>query len=206
MASSRSPAPTNDRGNISPARRVRLFVDNTEHIRVLAMSGSLRRASSNSALVAAVARLAPPAVDVSIYRGLAELPPFNPDIDGDSAPAAVMGFRTALHTCHALLLSSPEYAHGVPGVLKNALDWVVGSGELIDKPVALINTSARATHARASLVETLSVMSARLVRDASITVALDGRMLDADGIVADETIAAAVRSAIDALVADARLS
>jgi chromate reductase len=181
-------------------------VDNTEHIRVLAMSGSLRRASSNSALVAAVARLAPRAVDVSIYRGLAELPPFNPDIDGDSAPAAVMGFRTALHTCHALLLSSPEYAHGVPGVLKNALDWVVGSGELIDKPVALINTSARATHARASLVETLSVMSARLVRDASITVALDGRMLDADGIVADETIAAAVRSAIDALVADARLS
>ena len=206
MASSRSPAPTNDHGNISPVRRVRLFVDNTEHIRVLAMSGSLRRASSNSALVAAVARLAPPAVDVSIYRGLAELPPFNPDIDGDSAPAAVMGFRTALHTCHALLLSSPEYAHGVPGVLKNALDWVVGSGELIDKPVALINTSARATHARASLVETLSVMSARLVRDASITVALDGRMLDADGIVADETIAAAVRSAIDALVADARLS
>jgi len=94
----------------------------------------------------------------------------------------------------------------VPGVLKNALDWVVWSGELIDKPVALINTSARATHARASLVETLSVMSARLVRDASITVALDGRMLDADGIVADETIAAAVRSAIDALVADARLS
>ena len=65
-------------------------------------------------------------------------------------PAAVIGFRAALEACDAILISSPEYAHGVSGVLKNALDWVVGSGELIDKPIALINASARATHAHAS--------------------------------------------------------
>ena len=198
MASSRSPAPTNDRGNISPARRVRLFVDNTEHIRVLAMSGSLRRASSNSALVAAVARLAPRAVDVSIYRGLAELPPFNPDIDGDSAPAAVMGFRTALHTCHALLLSSPEYAHGVPGVLKNALDWLVGSGELVDKPIALLNASPRSTYAQTSLMETIRVMSARIVAEASIAVPLPGKKLTEEGMVEDAEISSLVTSAIEA--------
>ena len=98
-----------------------------------------------------------------------------------------------------------EYAHGVPGVLKNALDWVVGSGELIDKPVALINASARATHAWTSLANTLSVMSARVVRDASITVSLDGRTLDSCAIVADASIATALKSAICALAREARL-
>ena len=101
-------------------------------VRVLAISGSLRRLSSNTALVGAVARLAPEIVEVSIYRGLADLPPFNPDIDDDRLPAAVATFRGRLQACDAVLISSPEYAHGVPGVLKNALDWVVGSGELVE--------------------------------------------------------------------------
>jgi len=120
-------------------------MENDTFIRVLAISGSLRRASSNSALVAAVARLAPQTVDVSIYCELDELPPFNSDLDGDDAPAGVSRFRAALQACDAVLISSPEYAHGVPGVLKNALDWVVGSGELVDKPFALINTSGDLT-------------------------------------------------------------
>ena len=117
---------------------------------------------------------------------------------------AVTRFRARLQACDAVLISSPEYAHGVPGVLKNALDWVVASGELIDKPVALINTSARATHAWASLANTLSVMSARVVRDASITVSLDGRILDTYAIAADASIATALKSAICALACDAR--
>src|SRR6185369_7524480 len=118
-----------------------------DRVRVLAISGSLRRASSNSALIEAVARLSLDTADVSIYRELETLPPFNPDLEGGPAPAPVARFRAALQECDAVLISSPEYAHGVPGVLKNALDWVVGSGEFVDKPVALINTSARATHA-----------------------------------------------------------
>jgi NADPH-dependent FMN reductase len=93
-------------------------------------------------------------MDVSIYRELETLPPFNPDLDGDPALAAVARFRAALQACDAVLISSPEYAHGVPGVLKNALDWVVGSGELVNKPIALVNTSSRARHAWASLAET----------------------------------------------------
>jgi NAD(P)H-dependent FMN reductase len=175
-----------------------------DRVRVLAISGSLRQASSNSALIGAAARLAPDAVDVSIYRELETLPPFNPDLDNGPAPAAVIRFRAALKACDALVISSPEYAHGVPGVLKNALDWVVGSGELVDKPVALINTSARATHAWTSLAETLSVMSAYVVLDASITVPLGGRTLTADGIVADAAFAAALRSAMIVLACDAR--
>jgi chromate reductase len=125
--------------NISRPDRVCIGVDNHGSLRVVAISGSLRRSSSNTALVSAAARLAPESVDVSIYAELAELPPFNPDLDSDPAPAAVARFRAQLQTCDAVLISSPEYAHGVPGVLKNALDWVVGSGELVDKPIALIN-------------------------------------------------------------------
>jgi chromate reductase, NAD(P)H dehydrogenase (quinone) len=179
-------------------------MENQNFVRVLAISGSLRRASSNSTLIAAVARLAPWTVDVSIYRELEALPPFNPDLDGDVVPAAVSRFRRALHACDAVLISSPEYAHGVPGVLKNALDWVVGSGELVDKPIALINASGRATHAWASLAETLAVMSANVIAAASITVSLQGRTWDANGIVRDAELAAALRSAIEALVLAAR--
>jgi NAD(P)H-dependent FMN reductase len=171
--------------------------------RVLAISGSLRRASSNSALVEAVGRLAPVTVEVSIYRGLADLPPFNPDLDGDASPEAVTRFRARLSACDAVLISSPEYAHGVPGAMKNALDWVVGSGELVEKPVALINASGHAKHAWASLADTLAVMSARVVLDASITVSL-GSMLDADGIIADAAMSNKLRSAIDALARAAR--
>ena len=185
--------------NISKADRVCTFVHKEESVRILAISGSLRRASSNSALIGAAARLASDAVEVSIYRGLAEIPPFNPDLDGDSAPEAVARFRAALQACDAVLLSSPEYAHGVPGVLKNALDWVVGSGELVDKRIALINASRRAIHAWASLAETLTVMSARVIVDASITIPLDGRGLDANGIVGDAELSTALRSAIEAL-------
>lgn len=173
-------------------------------VRVLAISGSLRRASSNSALVGAVARLAPDAVEVFIYRELEALPPFNPDLDEDNAPAAVARFRAALQACDAVMISSPEYAHGVPGVLKNALDWVVGSGELVDKPIALINTSPRATHAQASLAETLTVMSAHVITQASIGVSVEGRSLDAIGIATDAERSTALRSAIEALVLAAR--
>ena len=168
-------------------------------VRILAISGSLRDASSNSALVEAVRRLAPASVEVSVYRGLADLPPFNPDIDNGPPFEAVAGLRAQLHGCDAVLISSPEYAHGVPGVLKNALDWVVGSGEFVDKPVALINASARATHAWASLVETLTVMSARVVEEASITVPLAGTTVNADGMVADVATSTALRSAVAAL-------
>src|SRR5262245_65851238 len=87
----------------------------------------------------------------------------------------VATFRTTLEQSDAIFLSRPEYAHGVPGVLKNALDWIVGSGELMSKPIALVNATTRATHAWASLLETLTVMSARVIDDASVTIPLDGR-------------------------------
>ena len=134
-----------------------------------------------------------------MFLGLGELPAFNPDLDGEGTPETVDSLRKMLDACDAVLISSPEYAHGVPGVLKNALDWIVGSGELVGKPVGLVNASTRATHAWTSLVETLTVMSALVIPRASITVPLQGRTLDADAIAADAELATLLRSALDAL-------
>jgi NAD(P)H-dependent FMN reductase len=173
-------------------------------VRVLAISGSLRGASSNTALVGAAVLLAPVGVEVSAYQELADIPPFNPDLDTDVPPAAVVRFRAALVACDAILISSPEYAHGVSGVLKNALDWVVSSGELIDKPTALINASARATLAYAALRETLTTMSGRVIDDASMTVALEGSAWDANRVAQDGRSSALLKSSLVALARSTR--
>jgi NAD(P)H-dependent FMN reductase len=142
--------------------------------------------------------LAPVEVQVVLYSGLSQLPPFNPDLDTETPPPAVSEFRKQLLASHGVLISSPEYAHGVPGTLKNALDWLVRSGELYEKPVALINASPRSTHAQASLAETLATMTARLVPDACVTVALPGKPLDASAICSRPEISRALSLAIAA--------
>jgi chromate reductase len=165
-------------------------------MKILAISGSLRAVSSNTAVLRAAARLAPAGVDITIYDGIACLPFFNPDIDGDQVPGAVAAFRGLIGDADGILISSPEYARGVAGVLKNALDWLVASFEFPNKPVALINTSPRATHALAALTLTLETMSAKLVGDASITLPLLGTANDEMSIVADNELAELLRTAI----------
>jgi len=169
-------------------------------MRLLAISGSLRAASSNTAVLLATARLAPPDVTVELYDGIGALPHFNPDLDNEAPPGAVAAFRAAVGAADGLLISTPEYARGVPGTLKNALDWLVGSLEFPDKPVALINASPRATHALASLTTTLETMSARIVAEAGVTLPLLGTMLRADDIVADAALAGSLRRAVAAFV------
>ena len=178
---------------------------NTDTVRVLAISGSLRKASSNSALVSAAVRVAPVGVEVSVYGQLADVPPFNPDLDTDTAPAGVVRFRAALEACDAILICSPEYAHGVSGVLKNALDWIVSSGVLMDKPIALINASTRATHAYASLKETLTTMWGRVIEEASVTVPLDGSRWNANSIAQDGYVSGLLRASLAALARAARV-
>ncbi|HEX9106271.1 MAG TPA: NAD(P)H-dependent oxidoreductase [Longimicrobiales bacterium] len=118
-------------------------------------------------------------------------------------PASVVDFRRRLLAADALLTCSPEYAHGVPGALKNALDWLVSVPELPFKSVGLLNASPRSVHAQASLLETLRTMSLRVVPGATIALPVAGRGLDAPCIAADEQLAGALRSALEALVAAA---
>lgn len=171
----------------------------TPSIRILAISGSLRAGSSNSVLIRAAAHLSPHGVVVEVFDGLDSLPHFNPDLDVDPPPASVAAFRRKLSESDAVLICSPEYAHGVPGVLKNALDWIVSSGELVDKPAGLINASARATIAQASLTETVTMLSAVVVAEASPVIALTGRDLDEDGLAADPVLGPALAAALLAL-------
>jgi chromate reductase, NAD(P)H dehydrogenase (quinone) len=168
-------------------------------IRILAISGSLRAASSNSTLLRAARMLAPAGVEVVVYDRLGDLPHFNPDVDDAGAPPLVQGFRAQLKAADAVLISSPEYAHGVPGVLKDALDWLVGTGEFVGKLTALVDAAPRAAFAHASLTETLTVMMARMVPEASPSITLTGKKLDDAGMAADPEIAAPMRAALAAL-------
>ena len=173
-------------------------------VRILAVSGSLRTRSSNTILLRAAAVLAPVGAHVELFEGLDALPHFNPDLDGPDALPAVRTLREAVARADAVLISSPEYAHGVPGVLKNALDWLVSGVEIVQKPIALLNAARRATHAQASLAETLRTMSADVVADASRTVSLAGRAWDVADIVSDASLAAELRAALEALTRVAR--
>ena len=143
-------------------------------LKILAVSGSLRGASSNSAVLRIAARVAPAGIELSMYDGIDRLPYFNPDLDraldDPLLPATVRELRAAIAASDAVLISSPEYAHGVPGVLKNALDWLVGGPEMVGKRVALLNTAPHATHAQASLAETLRTMSVMLVASVAVQV------------------------------------
>jgi len=168
----------------------------SETMQILAISGSLRYASTNTTLLNAAGTLAPKNMELLVYSGLGDLPHFNPDLDIQPAPLAVAEFRSQLCRSAGVIISSPEYAHGVPGVLKNALDWLVASGELYEKPVALFSASPRGSYAQASLTETLNVMMARVVPEACISVPLLGRNLDESGIIAEAEISSAVRSAL----------
>ena len=152
---------------------------------ILAISGSLRAGSSNTSVINALEALAPADVLVEAYRGVGSLPHYNPDLDRDPPPPAVVHWRAAIRAADAVVICSPEYAHGVPGALKNALDWIVSSGELMEKRVALINASPHSTHARASLGETLRVMMADLVEEASISLWLPRNSMTAAEIAAD---------------------
>ncbi|HEX7965533.1 MAG TPA: NADPH-dependent FMN reductase [Gammaproteobacteria bacterium] len=143
-------------------------------VKILALSGSIRKDSTNSALLRAALEAAPQGVALSLYTGMGALPIFSPDL-AEQPPATVTKLRESLVACDGLLISAPEYAHGVPGGLKNLLDWVVGWGEMAETPVALWHASVYGEHAKASLAEILKTMSMRLVPEASLTLHLRGK-------------------------------
>jgi len=170
-------------------------------MKVLALCGSLRAASMNAALLRATARLAPAGIDVFIFEGMAALPLFNPDLEA-RLPAPVQLLHDALCGSDALLIASPEYAHGLTAVIKNALDWLVSFPPFVDKPVAIFNASPRSLHADASLRETLTTMSARLVSDACLALPLRSTGITEQGIL-DSEHAAAIRRALTLLASGA---
>jgi NAD(P)H-dependent FMN reductase len=179
----------------------------TPGVHVIALCGSLRFRSSNRALLLAAQKLAPEGMDVSIFESIGDLPHFNPDLDGperdpEDRPDAVLQLRHELAASNAMLISTPEYAHGLPGSLKNALDWLVSCPEMIGKPVALIyGSTGKANHAQEHLMEILTTMSAVVVRDAIVEVMGVRSKIDDHGTVSDPHTVSQIQHALMALAA-----
>ncbi|MBK7535995.1 MAG: NAD(P)H-dependent oxidoreductase [Myxococcales bacterium] len=170
---------------------------------LLALSGSLRSRSKNSTMLRAMALLAPAGVTLQLAPSVGELPHFNPeldDLDRGQAPAPVLALRRLLREADGVMICSPEYAHGVAGAMKNALDWLVGSGELVDKPVVVMNLSPTSFHAQAALVETLRVMSA-VVMETRVEVPISGQEVTEAQALENPATAALLRASLAAVMA-----
>ena len=149
-------------------------------------------------LLRAVVRLAPAGMSISIYDGMQALPLFNPSLEAQMH-ATVQTLRDAVMNSDAVIIASPEYAHGVSGVMKNALDWLVSDERFVGKPVALLSSSPRSRYAEAALRETLVTMSARMIDAASVAVPVRGTGMDEEGILQHTEIACVLRAALIAL-------
>jgi chromate reductase len=135
-------------------------------MRILAVCGSLQVKSGNLALLGVAARTMPAGVDLILFDGLRELPHFNPDIEASGALESVMRWRRALAESDAVLIASPEYGFSLPGALKNAIDWVIGSGELEQKVVAITAAAPgpeRGRRGLQALRDTLCALRATIV-------------------------------------------
>jgi NAD(P)H-dependent FMN reductase len=168
---------------------------------ILAISGSLRAQSTNTALLRTAQALAEAPIVVELYDGMSALPHFNPDDDHEPLPPDVVALRSAIHAADALLLSTPEYAGALPGSFKNLLDWTIGDdqpGSIYEKPVAWINGSSHgASNAQASLRLVLGFAHARIVEEACADVPITTNEIGANGLVA----ARAVREQLAAVLA-----
>lgn len=176
-----------------PAYRIKRESRRTQ---ILALCGSLRASSTNLSLLRAAQMLAPPHVTMRIYDGLERLPHFNPDRE-PQLPPPVAEFRQLVGHADAIVISSPEYAHGVPGALKDALDWLVGGSEFSGKPVMLLNASTRSHHAQASLIEILTTMGGIVLMNANRSIPLVGKSLEPEALLADPDLAELIRSGLD---------
>ncbi|TWF41646.1 NAD(P)H-dependent FMN reductase [Chitinophaga polysaccharea] len=173
----------------------------TNKIKVLAICGSTRQSSSNHNIIKAFTALSNDIFDVQLYEELTHLPHFNPDEDmaPDSAPAPVQDFRRQLEQADAVLISTPEYAIGVPGTLKNAIDWTVSSMHFSKKPVALITAGTSGHKAHQSLLGTLLIIESRISDDTQVVVSSVRTKVNDQGVITDEVTLAAIRKLIQSL-------
>jgi chromate reductase len=167
-------------------------------MKVLALCGSLRKHSRSLALLQASANLAASEIEFSIFHNLGNLPLFNPDLEHD-VPASVQALWQAIGDADAILIASPEYAHGVTGTIKNALDWLVGYMPFTGKPVAVFNPSHRAEHADAALQEILTTMNAQLIADACLRIPVTACQLSAEELANTDPYRNLISTALNAI-------
>ncbi|CAN5200051.1 NADPH-dependent FMN reductase [soil metagenome] len=170
-------------------------------ITILAIPGSLTSTSSNLNILKVIANIAPQNVVIEIFRGLDKLPHFNPEITG-TIPA-VINFKQKVKKADGVIISTPEYAFGVPGVLKNALDWLVFSGELNEKPVAAISASplySGGDKALSSLLLTLSALGTNMGTNSSLSIADIKNKMSSSGEITDNETTPALQVVLTDLI------
>lgn len=175
----------------------------SDSVRVLLISGSTRNSSVNTAALMTAAALAPEEVTPVLYGGLAGLPAFNPDHDGDWLPPAAAGLRQEIAAAAAVLFCTPEYAGTLPGSLKNLLDWTVGGGELYGKPVAWVNVAnpGRGAGALATLTSVLSYVGAMVMEEVCHDVPVNRAAVTSGGTIDDPAFTTAAAAIWQALLA-----
>ena len=168
-------------------------------MKILGISGSLRQGSNNSRLLSAAASLMPETVVFEIADCLDRLPHFNPDLEVGDLPV-VSDLVDQVRKSDGLIISTPEYARGYPGALKNSLDWLVQTDAHIDKPFMMLNASARSTVGQGTLITVLETMSGIHVESASVTIPLLGKNLDEQQIRDNAEWADQIRHALDTFI------
>lgn len=141
-------------------------------MKFLAISGSGRGASTNTAMLGAVSDMARPDHEVTVFSGIAELPVFSPDSENKALPQSVQTFIAMIRESDGLIISSPEYVRAIPGGLKNAIDWLVSREEIVGKPIALMHASHRGDDMLAQLRLVLSTVSDGFTREPFLKIGL----------------------------------
>ena len=168
-------------------------------MKILAISGSLRSKSYNSAIIRALKEIDE---NINIYNDLGKLPFFNPDINNhtleeDFSPTLVQEFRKNIASSDAIIISTPEYAFEIPGVLKNALDWLVSSAEIVNKPVAIVSASTSGMggdKANMVLMNLVKVLTGEIDKQLTLTVPIVNKRIDEKGQIIDQILLEELRT------------
>src|SRR6185312_1861275 len=165
--------------------------------KILAICGSTRINSTNHRLIKAIAQLSKDIFDIELYDRLTQLPQFNPDDDNENVSKEVLGFRQLLKKADGEIVCTPEYAHGVPGSLKNAIDWTVGTSEFSQKPTMLITASTDGKYGHQSLLETLHVIEAKNIHNLQLLISFASTKVNKENKINDMTALSEIKKLLE---------
>lgn len=164
---------------------------------IVVLHGSLRDTSSSAAIIRKVSQLIGDTANLILFKGTGQLPHFD---DKAEVPDSVTAFRKIIFDADGVLICTPEYAFGIPGTLKNALDWTVGSGEFDKKPVALITASSIGEKGHAAMINVLTAINGRMSEETNLLISFIRTKIGADGEVSDEKTISALSKLVGAFI------
>ncbi len=168
--------------------------------KIVAISGSTRQNSANHSLIKAIADLSKTHLDIRVFNGIENLPQFNPDNDGDNVAKEVADFRQQLNNADGVIICTPEYAHGVPGALKNAIDWTISSSSFPQKPTMLITASTGGKYGHQALMETLKAIEAKNIDNLQMVIPFVKTKISMDNRITDANTLAEINTLIDRFI------